>query len=72
LQDLEVVVQVQGLLAADGDPLVHRDLPGPVEHGDGAGAESDPDPAADQLRRHRVVALPDRHSGVAVDPRLEG
>lgn len=72
MQDLEVVVQVQRLLTADGDPLMHGDLPGAVEDGDGAGAEPDPDAATDQLRRHRIETLPDRHPRVAVDAGFQG
>jgi hypothetical protein len=41
LQDLEVVVKVQRLLAADGDPLVLSDLTLSVDDGDSSGAEPD-------------------------------
>ena len=71
LEDLEVVIELDGLPVAFDDPLMPgHDLPA-VEYDELRRAQRDAEFAADEPDRDGVLRLPHRHQPGPVDPRVE-
>jgi hypothetical protein len=70
-QRLQVVVQIQAGTGLAGQPLMPGGLGAPVVDDQVRGMQQDPDPAADQPDRHRVLIGADRDLGEPVHRRGE-